>query len=319
MAKTPISAPLGRESDADTYPLGNVADFLGAIVWKATTAERDKIPLEMRTGCVCIVTAEHKAYKWSGSQWDEYYFPGGVILADTDGAIPTLRHSLIFDDSFAIESAGDTGAGAMISLSDAIKQSIAAKSGNAAMTINGKKFSNLRIMPPLQLDNYQSEDRMLITPGTYESHHAEGYLAYFDTEEVIIGSNAEKNKHSGIVWADKVAWGDGNVYLYEDRNDKAVILQETDQLDPNVTGGTPILCALHMSFIGKAFNDGTITAYLIDRMTGNPLTSGGQPIGVTKHYKQGQEFEDLSVAEIYMAKGSTKRHGRFTTHLTKTQ
>lgn len=305
-AKTPISAPLGRVSDADTYPLIDNNDAINALVFRATSTERDKIPLDMRTGCLCIVYADKKAYKWSGSTWDEYYFPGGVVVADTDGAIPSLRHSLIFDDSFAVQSAGDVGAGVMISLSDAIKQSISEKAANAAMTINGKKFTNLRIMPPLQLDNYQGEDRMLVTPGTYEAHHAEGYLAYFDNEEVIVGTSAETNKHAGIVWADKVAWGAGNTYLYEDRTDKSVILQETDQLDPNVTGGTPILCALHLSFVGKAFGDGTITAYLIDRMTGNPLTSGGQPIGVTKHYKQGQEFEDLSVAEIYMAKGSTK-------------
>ncbi|QKN84461.1 hypothetical protein MARILYN_53 [Vibrio phage Marilyn] len=308
-AKTPISAPLGRVSDDDTYPLVDNNDAINALVFRATTAERDKIPLDMRTGCVCVVYSEKKAYKWSGSTWDEYYLPGGVIVADTDGAIPSLRHSIIFDDSFAIQSAGDSGAGVLIGLSTAVKQALAKKtSTGGAMTINGQSISDLTVMPPLQIDGSQDQKRLLVSPQTYEPHHAEGYLAYFDVDEMILGNSVPSTgRRKGGIWADSIAWGANNVDLYAERETKSVILQEADEKDPNATGGVPILCGLHIGFYGKAPQDGTIECKLVNNMNGDILEdASGQPIGIIHHYKKDDPLKPLTAIQVYRAKGAVK-------------
>lgn len=328
---TEITAPVAAGSPDTPLAVHFANEQQGGLKYFADNNDRDAFTKKFRVRCfksvAYVASGENKypsIYQWTGTQsdgtdgsWKFVAYAGGFVLADDQGGIPKLISSLVVTSSFAIQAAGDQGGAAILDLSPETLKQITAKVAGDGMISAGTylqpntftKGNSFEFEPPLQVFADPDKDkafRVTMQHGYFESHHAEGYLAYFDTEEVIMGNNAEGSKHYGIIWADKVAWGDGNVYLYEDRNDKSVILQETDQLDPNITGGTPILCAIHLSFVGKAFEDGTITAYLIDRMTGNPLTNGGQPIGVTKHYTQGQEFEDLSVAEVYVAKGSTK-------------
>ncbi|AGG58108.1 hypothetical protein VPAG_00072 [Vibrio phage douglas 12A4] len=329
---TEITAPVAAGSPDTPLAVHYNNEQQGGLKRFATIAERDGFTSKFRSrllGSVAYVTSGENGYvsiySWTGTKidgsdgtWKFEGYMGGIVLADTDGAIPNQVATMVLSSDFSIQAAGDQGDGSLISLSDAIKQKLDSKSSSSDGMITAgtylkpstfSKGTTLEFEPPFNVfpDPDKKESfRVTMNHGVFEGKHAEGYLAYFDYGEVIIGSNAETTKHSGVVWADKVAYGSNNVYLYEDRNDKSVILQETDMLDPNVTGGTPILCAVHFSFYGKAFGDGSITAVLINKMTGLPLTQSGQPIGVTKHYKQGQEFDDISVAEIYMAKGSTK-------------
>lgn len=301
MAKTPVTAPIDRESEDDTYPTGDVSKMINAIVWKATTTERDKIPLEMRIGCVCIVASKEKAYKWTGGDWDETYFPGGLIVADTDGAIPTLRHSLIFDDSFAVQAAGDTGAGVLISLSQAIKTAIAAKgTSTAAMTINGKAVKDLTVMPPLQIDESQSQTRLLVEPGSYEPMTAPSFLSKATSIKVIsAGVDTTIYPNEPIT-----PYG---MYFSPDNQLSGIKIQEDDNRDPNL-GGQLTEVMGSASFDELAPSNGTIKMWFMYHQNGAWLPTGyltgtdGKPIIVEQPFKSGEKLK-MVISGAYWAKG----------------
>lgn len=328
---TRIDAPLVAGSKAgDDWPVAYTNQLQGAFQQFADKAHRDKWTSMYKSRLFNTIAVVGKGendypsiYHWTGTKqdgsdgsWEFAGYFGGIVLADADGAIPALRATIVLGDDFSIEEAGDNGLGALVQLSDALKAKIGG-GGDGLISVGTylkpatfSKGTTLEFEPPLQAFPDADKDkafRVTMQHGYFEAHHAEGYLAYFDNEEVIIGTKNGAADHKGVIWADKVAYGKGNVYLYEDRNDKAVILQETDMLDPNVTGGTPIICGLHLGFVGKAFEDGQVKAYLYDRNLNKVLTNkSGQPIGVVHSYKQGQEFEPLTITDVYIAKGSVK-------------
>lgn len=145
----------------------------------------------------------------------------------------------------------------------------------------------------------------------FEPHHSEAYLAYMDYGEVVIGKAAPIEDRAGSIWADSVAWGSNNVNLYAERNTKSVILQDPLDDDPNVTGGYPIFCGLHLGLTGKAPDDGTIEVFLYDAFHNKLLeNSKGNPIGVVRHYTAGDDLKALTVAQVYVAKGAVKGQWR---------
>ncbi len=299
MAKTPISATLGRISDDDTYPLIDNNDAINTLVFKDTLAARNAIPVEMRTGCVCVVYSVKKAFKWSGSQWDEYYLPGGIIVADTDGAIPALRHSLIFDDSFAVESAGDVGAGVLIKLSDAMKQAIA-KKGGSSMTINGKSIDNLVVMPPLQIDDSQSQKRLLVTPNAYEPMSPPSFLGKASSIKLV------RSGEDTTIFANEPVTPYG-MYFSPDNTLEGLRVQEDDDRDPNLGGQLTEVMGC-VSFDDNAPADGTIKIWFMYHQNGAYIPTGylngvdAKPIIMERAFKTGDPLK-IVISGAYWAQG----------------
>lgn len=300
--ETIVSAPLGV---AGEYPSHNNKLGLGGVHIFTTIAERDAMWAELKDkDTIALVgVGENKFpswYKWESGKWHFAGYFGGVVLADVDGALTHVDSTAVFGSDFEIQSAGDAGQGVLIMLSAATKAEIAKQAAPASLPFS-------KVLPPLQID----KGSLLVNPEAYEQKSKEGYFAYFDMDEIVVGKSVPGGRRDGAVWADKLAWGANNVNMYADRASKAVVLQEADGKDPNVTGGAPILCGLHIGFYGNAPDDGTLECYLYNHDTGSPiLDAANQPIGAIHHYSSGQKLNSLTVAQVHMAKGAVKASWR---------
>lgn len=330
IGQTMVSAPLGV---AGAYPSHIAALGKGGVHVFSTLAERDAMGDELKDiTTVALVGVGDNGYpswyKWESNKWNfEGYF-GGMVIADVDGALTRVDSTAVLGPDFKIQAAGDTGNGVLIMLSDDVKAEIAKSTAGGAPSATlsvGQSYGSyasvnnvneIEVFWPLEAAQARvAADQtspgvatLSINPNAYEPHHSEGYLAYFDMDEIVLGNTVPSaGRRKGAIWADSVAWGANNVDLYAERESKSVILQEADGKDPNVTGGVPILCGLHIGFYGKAPQDGTIECKLVDSMTGAALEdAAGQPIGIIHHYKKGDELKPLTAVQVYRAKGAVK-------------
>lgn len=146
-----------------------------------------------------------------------------------------------------------------------------------------------------------------IKPSIIAKTTADGYYAKLNSPVTVWGN---KNKiHDGKIWCDDIIYS-GSSYIYAERDTKSVICQETDDLDPNVTGGTPCLIKFFVD-MGKyqiASRDGYVQLFIYDNETGTVLTDdNGNPMGTARRaYKQGDTFGHLIYVGIKSFKQSTK-------------
>lgn len=270
-------------------------------------------------------------YHWTGTKedgsdgsWEFAGYFGGVVLADADGAIPALRATIVLGEDFAIQQAGDNGLGVLVQLSDKIKQAIASGGGGASLSViapgpDGVTYNNIdsiKLGQNLEINTVmeqhpQSKRAVLdVKPGVFEAHHNEGYMAYFDENEVITGALVT-DKREGAIWPMKVAWGGGNVDIYPELDTKSVTLQDPYNDDPSVSGGVPIFCGLHIGFYGSAHEDGLIEFLLWDDNRDEMLSdASGNPIGYVHHFKSGDKLKPITIGSVYMAKGAVKAQWR---------
>lgn len=160
--------------------------------------------------------------------------------------------------------------------------------------------------------------KLEIKPGTFEPMHSPSFLAYLTEDEEIVGKmgSGAKGHHDGALWFDNIIVPAG-AYIETDKENKAYGLQEADELDPNVSGGTDYLVAFRAHMKGKAPNDGFVRAYLYDtninpyEPTGIKKDINGDLMAVEKHYKKGDELGVIEVMGVVNAKGLDK----FTCHV----
>ncbi|WRQ13110.1 hypothetical protein [Vibrio phage vB_VpM-pA2SJ1] len=175
----------------------------------------------------------------------------------------------------------------------------------------GGEANSVLVEPPLQVfADPDSEDtnRLRLEPGTFEGIHAPGYLAYFDSSVGIVGKTSKALSHAdGAVYPTDVVVDNGT-YIVKDKKSKAIGLQEADQGDPNVTGGTDYLVAFRVSLEDKAPGDGFVQIYLAEKAEfGQPvklLTDvNGSPLAVQRYYHKDDELGELEIIGIVNAKG----------------
>lgn len=105
-------------------------------------------------------------------------------------------------------------------------------------------------------------------------------------------------------------WAYMGMYLGDDMKDKAYTVQEGDQLDPNVTGGTPVRLGMYFepqSGYAIATQDGYVELKVVDVMTGAYLIDeNGFPVAVRRDYKSGDTLKPELLIAAFKAKGSRK-------------
>lgn len=311
----------------------------GGFQFVKTIIERDSISHERRLDKVVVVKDSNgkglqAAYHWNGvkpdgsdGSWEEIYLSGGMVVADVDGAIETLRHTMVFGEDFDIQEAGDVGSGVLIQLSDAIKTALSNKSdglisfGTYGYPSTFGKGDSLEFEPPLDVFSDPDKEksfRVTIKHGHYELAKAPNFLAYIDNDTQVVGkiNGSDNGHHNGTLYFGNVVCPNGS-YIVIDKNNKSYGLQEADQLDPNITGGTNYLVAMRLGLKGKAPEDGYVKAYLYERKvtpyseSGYLLDVNGQPMVFEKHYKAGQDLGYIEVVGIINAKGIEE----FTCHI----
>lgn len=157
--------------------------------------------------------------------------------------------------------------------------------------------------------------KLYVKHGYFELAKPPSYLAYLQEDEEVMGrlKPNEAGIRIGKVWFDDLVVGGNSTYIEIDKPNKAIGIQDYTDDDPNVTGGVPTLIAYRIAMKGKAPDDGFVEIYLKKTDEGTPtqdggylLNSNGNPIGVRREYKAGQDLGYLDAMSIYMAKEITK-------------
>lgn len=187
----------------------------------------------------------------------------------------------------------------------------------------GSALANeITVLEPLNVYDDANVDngvKLEIKPGTFESMHAPGYLAYVNDDTIIAAKSSQNDKghHKGTLWFDDIVVPNNNPYIGTDKENKGFTIEEADELDPNISGGTDYLIAFRVGMKGKASEDGFVKAYLYNKKVTPFSESGylddvnGQPLIVERHYKAGDELGYLEVLGVVNAKGQQE----FTCHV----
>ncbi len=145
--------------------------------------------------------------------------------------------------------------------------------------------------------------------------HMDGYYATLDYDTIVKPLPTGKEYVDGYLWFDNVIVPNG-MYVEVDMQNKAIGIQESDNKDPNVTGGEPVVVAVQIVLKDKAQDNGYIKLELVDKYTGVPLINQyGNPIGITKTVTAGQPFGKLLLTEILKVKGLKEFKIRLTHNL----
>lgn len=183
--------------------------------------------------------------------------------------------------------------------------------GTLGDSTSNAKGSIVLAEPPLQA--YADPDdadtvRLRVEPGTFESVHAPGYLAYLNTNVGIVGKTHTATSHAdGAIYPTDVVVYNGT-YIIKDMKAKAIGLQEADQGDPNITGGTDYLVAFRVALEGEAPADGFVQIYLAEKAEfGQPVKyledSNGHPFVARRYYHLGDKMGSLETIGVVNAKG----------------
>lgn len=295
-------------------------------------------------------------YMWDGSKWN-VHDADGVIMADSNGAIPRPVRTVVYGPGFAIQQAGDQEDAALVTYAGGggngtitLKANgetvpsistlhlkgiditetpnLGGMGANEAEITAGMNVTNyhdgggsglttkMSVMPPLNVfadpDTPTNYDvRLELKPGTFEPMSSPSYLAYLTETEEVVGKllpDGQPSGHpKGAIWFDDVVVPNGP-YIQTDKVNKAYGLQESDDLDPNVTGGTPFLLSYRVAMKGKAPNDGFVRIFLMERKVGMQgantylLDDNGHPFAVERFYKAGDDLGHLDIIGVYRAK-----------------
>lgn len=154
--------------------------------------------------------------------------------------------------------------------------------------------------PYIHLDDYQDGNVAvdLILPARGIS-----YYACFD-EPLEVSPKAS----GALFFDDEITHG--GAYLEVDRTDKVYGIQETDDKDPNITGGSSFNLVAHVAMSGTAPADGSVRLWIqaLDQLR-NPLgvlaDENGNPMAVEKTYKAGDKLDRLIIDRFVNAKALT--------------
>lgn len=331
---TPVTAPLTPGMDTgNVWPTHSAEYGRGGLKLAANIADRDSIPTARRyQSLVIVLQGADKyphAYYWSGKKedgsdgaWVETYLSGGFVLADTGGGLPELVHTLVFGDDFEVQKAGDQGGGALITLAKTASSSggmITVGTYQQPQTFG--KGNILELEWPLKAwpdADKSGAFRVSMDHSAFEPMHKPSFLAYLGYKHELIGkvSDGDIGHHKGAIWFDDVRWP-GGPYIAQDKNNKAYGIEEADDLDPNISGGTDYLISFVANFSGIAPSDGTITAYLYNKAVtpispkGYLLDKNGEPMAYRRAYKKDEKLENIFVSGVVNAKGDKE----FTCHI----
>lgn len=230
----------------------------------------------------------------------------GLMLKDSKGNVSLGVNDITFDDNFALEDSGDTvnikftGGGSTNTLpflDGQLNQEFnATKVQSLDKTI---RIANLGGVADLSVNAPLSSEGIMAMLGSDQMYNSKYSKSAFYFNDI---------KH------------DGGSFVYVDKNDKTFVIQEIDQGDPNITGGTNFLVGL--SYVPSRNNANTITQDGYFRIefadkNGDLLNDiYGNPMATEIHYKAGQKERKQLYLGIINAKAYEEIRPRFDSNFT---
>lgn len=316
-----VDTTLYAGSDSrDDFPIAETKELQGAVQPFATIAQRDAwtkaYPSRLKDS-YALVTADSNGYpslfRWTGSAWAEVDLRGGIILADANGALMSTTKTLVLGEGFSIQKAGDQESGALVSFNS--------PAGDGSITVSqswGKKSSvnNVaEIIAQYPIEFIKGKDgqaSVTVKQGIYAKAKNPDWLGYLKSNHTVAGKSVPVTQEihdAGKLAFKNIVVDNTGPYIHMDSAGQKFTIQQTNESDPNVTGGTDFLVSLRLSLEGRALADGSLLIYLYDDSI-NPydkdtylIDKNGEPLIAAKHYKQGDLLGDLDIAGIVNAEG----------------
>lgn len=315
--KVPVDGYLSPgTSDDNTWATHKAKFGQGGFEVVETIAERDDITDDRREDKMVYVRTNDDGdpayYLWDGlSQWDDV----------TPKSTSTGSGSIEIDDTFTNKVVDKINVKGMRITDSSKNNELDLTAGiNIHMAAPDQQYGNvlaneLTLMPPLKVwDDPDILDgaRVEIDKSAYEPKHNPAYLAYLNDGIKIIGKIDEFNRNlghpTGALWFDDVFVSGGDS-IQTDRDTKTYGIQETDGLDPSVTGGANFLVAYRVALKGEAKEDGSVRIMLRKKVV-TPMDTEGYltdinqaPMMVERQYKKGDKLDYLEIVGVVNAKG----------------
>lgn len=324
---TRVDAPIVAGND-DTDDIASALGWQVKGNWQrfATLVDRDKwskaFPSRVFNTTAFVMSDEDNfpnAYIWDGKsedgsdgKWVETSMPGGIIIADTGGAITKRAKTLVLGEGFSLQDAGDQEGGVLLQYTPPVGSAIAV-SQSWGKKISIKGVSEIQAQYPIEfIKGKDGIASITVKPGIYEDAKSPDWLGYIKANHTVPGKSTPRTEDvhtAGMLAFKNVVVDGGGVYLRMDSAGQEFTLQQTNESDPNVSGGSDFLISFRASLEGKALSDGSVLMYLYDSSI-NPfdkdsylVDKNGDPLVAARHYKQGETLGDLDIAGIVNAKG----------------
>lgn len=289
------------------YGSGNTAEIHLEFAHFKTISERDewttKFGSKMNFDVVCLVDSDDNGFvAWyrfdaATKAWKDYDAQG-VVMSDSNGAIPKNIKTVVFGPGFSIQQAGDQEDAALVTFTES--------SGIDGIEINGSKLTEFNTAPPLQFDDglhTGSDPVMLIDPRAYEVQHAASCLLQLDSDLTLqVGRETKLYTSHEIIPTGE--------YFSLNQQHGGVNVQDNTGGDTSVTGGELTRIIGSVSFYGKATADSNVKIWFEYKDPASPLPASilmdvnGHPMIVERNYNSGDELsEPLVIAGAMMATG----------------
>ncbi len=177
---------------------------------------------------------------------------------------------------------------------------------------SGDKARGVLLMPPLTgyADPDSSNYRIGLQHGVLAPMPTPNYLAYLSNDTQVLGKFGTPTELTdGTIWFDNAITPKGP-YISIDRPNKKYGIQEPDEKDPNVTGGTNYLIAVRIALKGTSPDDGMVRLVLKDT-SGIMADINEGYMAMERQYKKGEELGVIEVVGVVNAKGLKE----FTVHV----
>lgn len=149
---------------------------------------------------------------------------------------------------------------------------------------------NVEFLPPMQcLSNVPNTVAIAIDPKAFAERDNHGYLGAMSTDLKLMGTSDPKVPRKEVLWFDQTVVS--SEYIQIDRADKAIGIQEDDDLDPNVTGGTYFFVGVTLDSNTVPIADVDLKLKLVDKTTKVVLNDvKGRPCIIESQAKQKQRI-----------------------------
>lgn len=265
---------------------------------------------------VAVVDADDNGfvawYKFNAATklWEEYDAQG-VVMSDSNGAIPKNIKTVVFGPGFAIQQAGDQEDAALVTYSGG-------SATNGDLTVSqdwGKsaestKVNAIQTMYPIEVNQNQIGDTPLegnamfsIDPRAYEMQHGNACLVKLDMVTTVAG----QHPHAIYMSEEVVPTGE---YFNLNAQGRGIDVQDSTGGDTAETGGQMTEVLVKVSFLDTAPEDGIVNVWLEYKDPSDVIAKkilldvNGNPLAVGRHCNAGDNVGDFIIAGAFMAKAT---------------
>ncbi|CAM0042231.1 hypothetical protein VPHK394_0012 [Vibrio phage K394] len=281
-----------------------------------TMAERDtwtsKFSSHMDFDLIALVDADENGfvayYRFDAATktWKDYDAQG-VVMSDSNGAIPKNIKTVVFGPGFAIQQAGDQEDAALVTYAESSTGTDLSINQDWGNNASSNEVTAIQALFPLEVNQNQIGDTPLtgnaalsIKPNVYEPAHSPALLTK-------VGSLTEvKDGHDTVVYYNSPITPYGMYFSASDKL-QGINIQEDDDLDPNL-GGQLTELLVSIGFEGGAPKSGTVKLWLMYHQNGAFLPNGyvidsrGKPLIVEKSFAAGEQMK-IIIDGAYYAQG----------------